>query len=90
MGGESEGCREGLARLIRGYRLGCDPPLTQSELAKRLNVSQQTVSNWERAEFNPRPSMLGRLAEALGVPVSELSQPCSDSRQASKLMGGSL
>jgi transcriptional regulator with XRE-family HTH domain len=78
MGRESEAYRQGLARLIRDYRAGCNPPLRQSELAKRLNVTQQTVSNWERAKFTPRPSMRRKLAEALGVPLSQLSQLWSD------------
>ena len=58
--------------FLRQYRLSYDPPLTQSELAKRLNVCQQTVSNWERRRSFPRPAHLRSLAELLGMSVSEI------------------
>lgn len=39
--------------------------LTQSELAKRINVSPQVVSNWERSYTTPSSEDIKRLAEAL-------------------------
>ena len=37
------------------------------ELARRLNVSKQTVSNWENENIQPSIEMLVRLARTLGV-----------------------
>lgn len=39
--------------------------LTQSELAKRINVSPQVVSNWERNYTTPSSEDIKQLAEAL-------------------------
>lgn len=46
--------------------------LTQMELANRLGISFQAVSNWERGISMPDISNLGALAEILGVSVDEL------------------
>lgn len=46
--------------------------LTQMELANRLGISFQAVSNWERGISMPDISNLGLLAEILGVTVDEL------------------
>lgn len=41
--------------------------LSQVELAKRLNVSKQCVSNWENDNILPSITMLTRLADFFGV-----------------------
>lgn len=41
--------------------------LSQVELAKRLNVSKQCVSNWENDNILPSITMLMRLADFFGV-----------------------
>ena len=46
--------------------------LTQKELADRLNVSDRTVSKWERGAGFPDVSLLEPLADALGLSVLEL------------------
>lgn len=46
--------------------------LTQKELADRLNVSDRTVSKWERGAGFPDVSLLDPLADALGLSVLEL------------------
>ena len=46
--------------------------LTQSELAERLNVSPQAVSNWERGETLPDVSILLDLAGALHCSVDAI------------------
>lgn len=46
--------------------------ITQYELAKRLNVTQGAVSQWESGQTKPRSDMLVRLADTLGVTVDEL------------------
>ena len=45
---------------------------TQSELAEKLNVSPQAVSNWERGETVPDVSLLMDLAGALHCSVDTI------------------
>ena len=40
---------------------------SQVELAKRLNVSKQAVSNWENDNIQPSVEMLMRLSKTFGV-----------------------
>jgi len=46
--------------------------LTQAELAKKLNVSDKTVSKWETAKGYPDISLLESIAKVLGVSITEL------------------
>ena len=46
--------------------------LTQEELAARLHVTRQAVSNWERNRILPELEILLSAAELLGVGVDEL------------------
>lgn len=46
--------------------------MTQEALAVKLNVVRQTVSKWENGTAVPDADMLCRIADALGVTVSEL------------------
>lgn len=46
--------------------------MTQMELADRMNISFQAVSNWERGNSMPDISKLPELAEILDVSVDEL------------------
>ena len=46
--------------------------LTQEELAARLHVTRQAVSNWERNRNQPELEILLSAAELLGVGVDEL------------------
>lgn len=46
--------------------------LTQKELAKQLNISDRTISKWERGAGFPDISLLEPLADALGLTLSEL------------------
>ena len=46
--------------------------MTQEELATRLGVSGQAVSNWEREESYPDVTMLPALSVVLEVSVDEL------------------
>ncbi len=41
--------------------------ITQTDLAKALQRSPSTLSNWERGEQAPEPASLEQLARALGV-----------------------
>lgn len=45
---------------------------TQVELARRLNISKQTVSNWENDNIQPSIEMLVHLAEVFRVSTDYL------------------
>lgn len=53
-------------------RLRKQTELTQEELAERLHVTRQAVSNWETARTQPDVETLTALAEALGTDVNGL------------------
>ena len=43
--------------------------ITQSELAEKLNVTRQAVSNWENEKTEPDIDTLHKIASALDVPI---------------------
>ena len=59
-----------VAKHIRKLRL--ERGLTQEELAERLHVTRQAVSNWERSAAQPDLDTLQAIAAALGVEVTEV------------------
>ncbi len=46
--------------------------LSQTELAKAINVPQQTIGFWETSSVPPRSDVLPGLARALGVKVEDI------------------
>lgn len=46
--------------------------ITQTELAEKLNVTRQAVSNWENEKTEPDIDTLQKIASALDVSVEEL------------------
>ncbi len=46
--------------------------LTQVELAKKLSVTKQAVSNWENDNIQPSVEMVVALADLFGVTVDDL------------------
>lgn len=59
--------------------------MTQKELAERLNVSDKTVSRWERDDGAPDLSLIPVIAEIFGVTCDELLRgqpavPCPPGR----------
>ena len=46
--------------------------MTQTEIARKLNVKQGTVGAWEIGYSFPRPKSMVRLCEILKIPVDEL------------------
>ncbi|HWL72127.1 MAG TPA: helix-turn-helix transcriptional regulator [Geminicoccus sp.] len=45
---------------------------SQSELARRARIGRDNISGYVRGQNLPGPTILNRIAEALGVDVSEL------------------
>lgn len=58
---------------IHKYRLANG--MSQVELAKRLDVSQNTVSQWETGNRKPDIVTLKKLAKILGCTADELLEP---------------
>lgn len=52
--------------------------ITQAELAKRLGVTPQAISQYERGIKNPKPATLKKIAAALGVEWYELISNSQD------------
>ena len=61
-----------LGRRIKAHRLAAG--LSLRELAQRLTVSAQALSQYEMGRTRPRPAVLGALAEVLGTRVEQLER----------------
>lgn len=61
---------ENIGRKISELRK--EKNMTQMELADKMNISFQAVSNWERGNSMPDISKLPEIAEILGVSIDEL------------------
>jgi transcriptional regulator with XRE-family HTH domain len=59
-----------VGRKIRELREAAK--LTQEDLAHEARISTSTLSRIERGNYQPRLDTLGKLAQALKVPVAEL------------------
>ena len=59
-----------ISAYLKNYRL--ENGLTQADLAARLSVSQNAISQYEKGTRQPPISRLAPIAEKLGVPVSAL------------------
>ena len=46
---------------------------SQVELARRLNISKQTVSNWENGYAEPEEDLLPDIASFFGVKIRDLT-----------------
>ena len=46
--------------------------LSQESLAEKLNVSRQTISNWEQGQTSPNPEQLLLLSKVLEKSTDEL------------------
>lgn len=56
--------------------------LTQSELAKQLNIGQSAISKWEKDKTIPDVTTLKSLSSFYGVPIEELLLPANTSEIA--------
>lgn len=53
-------------------KLRKDCKLSQEQLAEKVNVTRQTISNWELGETSPNPEQLKLLSKELNVSIDEL------------------
>ena len=54
------------------YNLRKEKGLSQEKLAEKINVTRQTISNWELGETAPNPEQLILLSKALNKSIDEL------------------
>lgn len=54
------------------YSLRKEKGMTQKQLADEMNISDKTVSKWERGQGLPDVSLLGRLAEIFNVDMEKI------------------
>ena len=45
---------------------------SQEQLGEKINVTRQTISNWELGETSPNPEQLKLLSKVLNVSIDEL------------------
>jgi transcriptional regulator with XRE-family HTH domain len=64
-------------------RLRHDMKMTQEELADRAGLSTRYIGAIERANKSASVTVLGRIAEALGVEAAALIERPANSRQSS-------
>lgn len=53
-------------------KLRKDSKLSQEQLAEKVGISRQTISNWELGETSPNPEQLKLLSKTLKVSVDDL------------------
>ena len=46
--------------------------LSQEQLGEKINVTRQTISNWELGETAPNPEQLKLLSKSLNISIDEL------------------
>ena len=66
----SEGCDLVLAKKIKTLRE--EQGMTQTELAKRLNITRSSVNAWEQGISTPSTQFVVELAELFGVSTDYL------------------
>ena len=54
------------------FKLRKDCKFSQEQLAEKVDVTRQTISNWELGETSPNPEQLKLLSKALNVSIDEL------------------
>jgi len=54
------------------YHLRKEKGLSQEKLAEKINVTRQTISNWELGETSPNPEQLILLSKVLQKSIDEL------------------
>ena len=54
------------------YKLRKEKGLSQEKLAEKINVTRQTISNWELGETSPNPEQLILLSKTLNKSIDEL------------------
>lgn len=59
-----------IGKNIKKYRM--EKGMTQDQLAEKLNVTRQAVSNWETGKTRPNLETLAAIGEHFGISVEDL------------------
>lgn len=73
--------------VLRITKLRKAAGLTQTQLAVRMGVAQNSISMWEHEVILPRTRDLPRLAAVLGCSIDELFIPDPDAAAAGEEVG---
>ncbi|MEG1648104.1 MAG: helix-turn-helix transcriptional regulator [Bacilli bacterium] len=76
--------QENIGKFIKDLRT--KNKLSQSELAKQLNVTSQAISKWENGRGIPDIEMLKKLSEIFKVDISELSDGKENKKNKKKII----
>lgn len=49
--------------------------LTQAEIARKMQISKQTIVNWENGKVIPKPAQLRMFCELCGISVDYIFLP---------------
>lgn len=49
--------------------------LTQSDVAKQMEISKQTIVNWENGKVIPKPAQLFMLSTIYNIPIENIFLP---------------
>ena len=60
--------------------------LSQEQLGEKINVTRQTISNWELGETAPNPEQLKLLSQSLNISIDELLDNDINSRMKEKII----
>ena len=74
-----------IGKLI--YNLRKEKDMTQKQLADLMNISDKTISKWERGLGCPDVSLLPELSQLLGVNIEEI---LSGKIELNKIIGGNM
>lgn len=61
-------------KKLAGLRVTAE--LTQTEVANRLEISQGSVSAWERGDSRPTLDKIQQLSKLYGVTVQDIVEAC--------------
>ena len=59
---------------------------SQEQLGEKINVTRQTISNWELGETAPNPEQLKLLSQSLNISIDELLDNDINSRMKEKII----
>ena len=76
---------ESVGEIIKNARKACG--MTQAALAKKISVTPQAVSKWEKGINLPDVTLLGRLAEILSVEPNLLYASLPKEKEANRGQG---
>ena len=72
---DEEKLKVNLAENIRFLRLTHNPRITQVELAKKLGITQKSISNYEQARCLPPTYVLAAIADLFHLSLDDLLSP---------------